>query len=135
LSFGGHPVRAVVNPLKPNLPPERQELSRAIRVVYTTTHYTVQHDAGILHPQHPTGFFVDTPIDATEDTRCLAAVSRHLLIKPHASVATVKVKRLQDFLLGFDPNQLAWLQVEPRRRCPADSTPLDKTPTQAALDQ
>src|SRR5215510_13003460 len=98
-----------IDTLKPNLTPERQELSRTVAVIHTLAHNTIQHDAGVLHRKHASGFLVYTVVDAADDARSPAAMPCHLLLKTHAAIEPVGVEGLDNLLLGPYADELAWL--------------------------
>src|SRR5262249_36746636 len=98
-----------IDTLKPNLAPERQELARTVAVIHTLAHNAIQHDAGVLHRKHASGFLVYTAIDAADDSGGLAAMPCHLLLKTHPAIEPVGVEGLDNLLLGPYADERAWL--------------------------
>src|SRR6478735_8369176 len=95
--------------LKPDLPPERNELAWATRVVHAGTHHVLQDDAGVLHRQQLAGLLVQTLRHPRLHPCGAAAVAGHLLLEAHASVEHVLVEGRLDLLLGLDADHFARL--------------------------
>jgi hypothetical protein len=72
----------------------------------------VQNEARVLHRQHAASLFIDTALDPTRDTRCLAAVSSHFLLEPHAPIQTLVIESPHDVLFRLYSNELAGPQGE-----------------------
>jgi hypothetical protein len=68
--------------------------------------------------QHAAALLVDDLLYLPQHPGFPAAVPHHLAVERHAPVGVVRVKRFDDLLFAFDPDQLAGLQVEGLDRGP-----------------
>src|SRR5690606_15609119 len=124
--------RTVLDPLQPDLPPERDELARAAGVVDAFADQVVEDDAGALHVEHPPGLLVQAALHPGAHPRGPAAVAGHLLLEAEPPVEQVGVERVLDLRLGLDPDQLARLEVELAGGRGPPGPPLDEPPAQPA---
>ena len=78
-------------------------------MVIAAAPYIFQHDARILHVQHPAVLFIHDMVNAPQYPINSSAPSEHLGIEQQASITTSTVKRGDNLLPGLDLNQFAGL--------------------------
>src|SRR5262249_15240725 len=74
--------------------------------------HSLQDDCRRIHSPHFSGFFIHKALDARADAKDLAAERHHFGIEVEASVRKSDVQRRKDFLIGFDPHEVAWPKIE-----------------------